>query len=127
MSFFLECGFYGWPLLIMTIVNLVLAGRATLALAGGQRTGEALEPGLQAILFWGVVGGVTGFLGQYHGMYNALRAIRDATAIDPRVVAMGLAESFGTVLWGLLLFILSALAWFGLSGWNRRRSARMAR
>lgn len=127
MSFFLKCGFYGWPLLVMTIVNVVLAARAAVALTGGRRAGEALEPGLQAILFWGVVGGVTGFLGQYHGMYNALQAISHATAIDPRIVAMGLAESMTTVLWGLTLFVLSALAWSGLSKWNRTSAARLAR
>lgn len=115
--FFQKCGPYGWLLLAMTVTNTVLFILTLMKLLG-DRKGPA--PGLQhrlnAILFWGVIAAVTGLLGQYHGIYNALNAIIRATEISPSVIAMGFAESFTTTLWGLVLCVVSAVVWMLLSG-----------
>jgi hypothetical protein len=130
LGFFLQCGPYGWPLLILAVVNIVLVVRKAIQLfggagaagaqadAGGQfagvRGGATLESGLNAILFWGAMSAVLGFLGQYSGIYKALNIIRGARAISPNVVAAGFAESFTTTLFGLTIFVFSAIAWFVL-------------
>ena len=128
LRFFLQCGPYGWPLLILAVVNVVLIvrkavqlfgarGAATLSSADVQdAAGATFESGLNAILFWGAMSAVLGFLGQYSGIYKALQAIQGARAISPNVVAAGFAESFTTTLFGLTIFVFSAIAWFVLYG-----------
>jgi biopolymer transport protein ExbB/TolQ len=126
LRFFLQCGPYGWPLLILAIVNVVLIVRKAVQLFGGRGAaafssadaqdamGATLESGLNAILFWGAISAVLGFLGQYSGIYKALQAIQGARAISPNVVAQGFAESFSTTLFGLTIFVFSAITWFVL-------------
>ena len=115
--FFQKCGPYGWLLLAMTVTNTVLFILTVMKLLGDrERPVPGLQHRLNAILFWGVIAAVTGLLGQYHGIYNALNAIMRATEISPSVIAMGFAESFTTTLWGLVLCVVSAVVWMLLSG-----------
>ena len=121
LTYFFKCGAYGWPLLIMSLVIAGLVVRCVLTLAANNKPlGTAFESGLNAIVYWGVIAAVTGFLGQYHGIYKGLSVIIRATEIDPHVVATGFAESFTTTLWGLMLFVISAIVWLGLGAWYRR-------
>lgn len=131
VAFFQTCGPFGWPLLILAIVNVVLIIRKAIQLFGARITpgarivsGATLESGLNAILFWGAISAVLGFLGQYSGIYNALHAIMAARAISPNVVAMGFAESFSTTLFGLTIFVFSAIAWFVLHSRYQQLSRR---
>lgn len=115
VGFFFQMGIFRFPLLLLALVVLVLIGlRARQILAG---TRADLNP----ILFWGAVAAVMGFLGQYLGMYHGLRAIAKASALSPQVIAQGLAESFTTTLFGLVVFLVAALAWFGLGALARRK------
>jgi hypothetical protein len=117
IQFFLKCGPYGWLLLAMTLTNGVLVTLTLMkVLGGGDRPAPGLQHRLNSILFWGIIAAVTGLLGQYHGIYNGLNAIIKATEISPNVIAMGFAESFTTTLWGLVLFVVSAVVWLLLGG-----------
>ena len=119
--FFLACGVWGWPLLAMAIAILVLTIKKAVDLyGGGDRSRARLERGLHAILFWGVMSAVTGVLGQISGIYKALQVIIRAEAISPRVIAMGLAESFTSTLFGLTVLVAAALLWFILYTRYRR-------
>ena len=121
LTYFFKCGIYGWPLLIMSLVIAGLIVRSVLKLAASDKPLDAaFESSLNAIVYWGVIAAVTGFLGQYHGIYNGLSAVIRATEIDPHIVAAGFAESFTTTLWGLILFVVSAMVWLGLGTWYRR-------
>jgi biopolymer transport protein ExbB/TolQ len=71
-----------------------------------------LERGLHAILFWGAVSAVFGFLGQISGIYRALTIIISAKEISPNVVAQGFAESFTTTIFGMEILLISAIIWF---------------
>ena len=122
MSWFFRMGIYAFPLclLALLVVGLIVT-RAVQALgAGGARRPAAQD--LNPILFWGAVAAVLGFLGQYHGMYNGLRAIAAADALSPYIIAQGLAESFLTTIFGLTTLVVAALAWFGLGALQRRRA-----
>jgi len=124
IRYFFAMGPYGWPLMLLLVVNVVLAIVVAVRLADRTRRPDAaLANRLNAILFWGAIGMVLGFLGQYAGIYRALHAILGASEISPRIVAIGFAESFTTTLFGLQLFIASAIAWFVLSSRYRKRLA----
>ena len=123
--FFQKCGLYGWPLLAITITNLVLVILTIMKLAGDRPgNGSGLHHRVNSILFWGMIAAVTGLLGQYHGIYKGLNAIISATAISPPLIAQGFAESFTTTLWGLTVFVISAVLWLILSNQARRWESR---
>jgi biopolymer transport protein ExbB/TolQ len=127
-TYFQQCGPIGWPLLIITIANIVLAIRNAVRIAGAKPgDGPRVTNANNTILFWGAVAAVMGFLGQYTGIYNALGAIIQATKINPNLVMEGFRQSFTTTLWGLNLLVWSAVAWAVLNGWHRRSAARLER
>jgi biopolymer transport protein ExbB/TolQ len=104
------------PLLtLLAIVILALAAKKATDLFA--RTGlerDRLTRGVDAILFWGVISAVLGFLGQFTAMYKSLMIIRGAGLIDPSRVAEGIAVSLITTIYGLAILAVSALLWFGL-------------
>ena len=123
-SFFEQTGVWGFPLLVITVANIVLVIRSVAQIPKATlETAPKISTGINAILFWGALAAVLGFLGQFTGIYNALGAIIRATEIDPRLVMMGLRESFTSTLWGLNLLVLSAVAWAILQAWYRRAAA----
>jgi len=117
-----QCGLFRWPLLLLAALNLILVIRAAVRLVSRppDRPDPRLETGIHAILFWGALAAVMGFLGQYSGIYNASLAIARATEISPYVVAQGFAESFSASLIGLVILVASACAWFLLSSRYRQ-------
>jgi hypothetical protein len=123
LQYFYKCGFWGFPLLALTIVLGVLIARRAYQVSTAKRS---LEPhvaeSVHMILFWGVLSAIVGILGQCHGTYNAAGAIARAAEISPQVVAMGFSESLTTTLWGLTLLFCAAIAWFAL----RMRIRRLA-
>jgi len=124
ISFFWECGLIRWPLLLITIANIVIAVRSAVKIAGVAPGGDTrVSNSINSLLFWGAFSAVLGFLGQYTGIYKALGAIIHATAIDPKLVMLGFRESFTTTLWGMNLLVWSAVAWAILQGWYRRKAS----
>ena len=128
-DFLLQCGPFAWPLLFLSIVNCVLVVVSGLRLARQPRSlpDAGLESRINAILFWGGVAALLGFMGQHSGIYNAVHAIVAATEISPRVVLIGFAESFTTTLFGMTVLILSAVAWFALHSYYELLVRRVAR
>ena len=71
-----------------------------------------LEPGINAIIFWGSISAILGIFAHFSGIYQAMVAISMANDISPAIVAMGYAISLITILTGLLIFMISAVIWF---------------
>lgn len=122
MSLFLrQCGFFAIPLILLTIVNCVLCIVSAMRISKARaEDAPRIAGGINAILFWGAVSAVLGFLGQHSGLYNAFSAIGRAAEISPKIVAQGFAESFTTTIFGMTILICSALAWFALHAWYRK-------
>jgi len=122
MFAFVETGGpFGWLILILALVNTMLVIRKAIQLGAGKPLPSSMfENGLNAILFWGVICAVLGFLGQYTGIYNAMGAISKATELSPAVIARGFGQSFTTTLMGLNVLVLSAVAWFVLQSLYQR-------
>lgn len=122
MGFLREMGFYAWPLGLIAVAVVALAVRAALRLRDavpGERA--PVEHAVNAVLFWGCVAGVVGILGQFHGIYQAAKAISRAGAISPQMIWGGVAVSFTSTLFGLAILLAAALAWGGLRGAMNRR------
>ena len=121
MRIFSEGGPFMWPLLVFAIVVVVLTVRKAPE-AFGRKEADAVkgEGGVNAILFWGCMSLLTGFLAHYTGIYNAMLAISRASDISPAVMARGYAQSLVPILTGLLICVASAVAWFVLR-WRCRK------
>ena len=78
------------------------------------------ESKVNAILFWGCISALLGFLGQITGIYLALNIISQAPDISPQIVLMGLKVSFNSTLLGLWVLFFSSIIWFVLKGKYRR-------
>ncbi|MCV9387941.1 MotA/TolQ/ExbB proton channel family protein [Reichenbachiella ulvae] len=57
---------------------------------------------------------VIGILGQFIGLYGAFEAIEQAGQISQALLAGGLKVSSITSIYGILIFVISYLLWFGL-------------
>ena len=122
--FFASMGPFSYPMIIITLAILVLAIRKVIDLFFRKDLpAHKLERGLHAILFWGSVNAVLGFLGQITGIYRALGVIINATEIAPKVIAMGFAESFTTTIFGIETGIVAAIIWFILYGRYKKLTA----
>ena len=121
LHFIKICGFFGWPLVLLTLTIAVLTVMTAVRLAAGAgAAGPGTARRINTILFWGVMATVMGFLGQCMGIYNSMQVIMRAEAIAPNLVAQGFAESFTTTLFGLTLLLFSGLAWVALRTWHGR-------
>lgn len=125
MGFIREMGFYAWPLGLIAAAVVALTIRAALRLRDA--TPEERAPvahAVNGVLFWGCVAGVVGILGQFHGIYQAAKAISRAGAISPQMIWGGVAVSFTSTLAGLAILLVAALAWASLrSALYRRKRA----
>ena len=85
-----------------------------------------MESGIHAILFWGGLNVVVGYFAHYLGMFQAFQAIARASDISPSIVAQGYSVSLLTILFSLLIFLGSAIAWFVLR-WRFKKLAVQAK
>lgn len=112
---FQQAGPVAFPLVLLTFVIIGLGIWRFLQVV---QTGATRRPGLQAgintILFWGVFSAVLGLFGQFSGITKSLRVIADAPMVNPRLVYLGLYESFLSTLMGMVLLIFSSLIWIVL-------------
>jgi hypothetical protein len=116
--------------IVLTALLILIAGLiiwSSMSLLGPhEKAGPALKNRINAILFWGACAAVVGLLGQANGIYLALRAISQAPQISPPMVMEGFAISFLTTIMGLLLLLVSALAWWGLRSIHLRKLGSLA-
>ncbi len=119
---FISTGGPGMYILVLIAIALVvLIVKKGIELFGGRElTKIQMDRGLHAILFWGAFSAVLGVYSQLAGIYTALNVIMRAAEISPSVTAQGLAISFHTTLFGLIIFMLAGVTWFILQ--SRYRS-----
>ncbi len=122
IHFIRSAGSWGILLTILLAVIIVLIVRKALEIARNKQVKSIdLEQSIHTILFWGGFSALLGIYGQLTGIYIALKVIIGASAVSPQIIAMGLAESFTSTLFGLGNLILASLAWFFLIHAQRRR------
>ncbi len=123
------CGPSGWGLLIVTILAVLFIVRALLrrwnhGAGAAHGADNGYEYARHAILFWGAMGAVLGFLSQCAAVYAALTRIMSAEALSPAAVQRGFAESFIPSFWGFGLLAVCLLFWFVLDSTRGRAPAR---
>lgn len=124
LRFIYESGPFIWLqfFLALVIISLALLNAVRLALRRGSRAAR-LGASIDAILFWGGLTAVFGFLGQWVGLYRGANAIYDAPAVNPELVVLGFGESLGTSVFGMFVLVAAAFLWFALRAVRRSRMA----
>ena len=113
LDFIRHGGIFGWILILLILVIAWLSIRKGIQLFFKKDIDPLrLEPGINAIIFWGGISAVLGIFAHFSGVYQAMIAISAANDISPAIVAMGYAFSLITILIGLLIFMVSAVIWF---------------
>ena len=112
ISLFIQGGLFMWPLLLVAIVIIVLSIKKTIEITPTTKLNPKIEKGVNAIPFWGAMAVLVGFLAHYWGITMAMDAITKANDISPSIVAQGYKVSLITIIFGLLIFMFSAIIWF---------------
>jgi CubicO group peptidase (beta-lactamase class C family) len=117
-------GPYGYILALLALVVLFVTLRATRTLLrDSSPSPRTVGEQRNALLFWGVVAAILGFLGQCDGAYRALSSILQAREISPDVVAEGFVTSFVPTLFGLGILGFALASWGCLRLLSRGRPA----
>ena len=113
-QFIYEAGPVIFPLMLLALVVLTLAlwNGLVLLIKGSSTAGR--RHSIDAILFWGSVAAILGFLGQWIGITRMVVAIGKQGVVNPPAVVMGLSESLLTTVSGMVVFTVSAFLWFFL-------------
>jgi hypothetical protein len=115
LRMFAQAGPTAPPLVLLALVIVGLAiYRFMQVLEGGATKGPTLQAGINTILFWGCFSAILGLFGQFAGITKALRALADAPTVSPRLVFLGLYESFLSTLLGFIILIFASLLWIVL-------------
>ena len=103
-------------ILILTVVNGI---RLVLPSA---RHAPGLRKSIDAILFWGCLTAVFGFLGQWVGLNRAAHAVAQYGVVNPQLVILGIGESLGTTVFGMFTVVVAAFLWFTLRMIQQRQA-----
>jgi hypothetical protein len=121
-----SCGIMLWPMLVLAVVVLVLIVVNTVRLARGRPVAH-VQSSINAVLFWGVVTTILGFIGQWMGLYKVVGVVFEVAprlGINPRAVGIGFAESLRTSIFGVAILLVAGVSWFLLSAWRRHTAER---
>lgn len=124
IRFLSEAGPFIMPIILLTLVIGVLAlWNALFLLLRPQGSPERRRQSINAVLFWGGVAAVLGFLGQWMGFHKLTRVIHEQGVVSPQMVAYGISESLLTPISGMAVLVVAAFLWFflRLGLWMRER------
>ncbi|MGB3565167.1 MAG: MotA/TolQ/ExbB proton channel family protein [Thermoanaerobaculia bacterium] len=124
IRFLSEAGPLIMPIILLTLVIGVLALWNALSLLF-RRNGSAehRRQSINAVLFWGSVAAILGFLGQWMGIHKMTRYIHEQGIVSPEAVAYGISESLLTPVAGMAVLVAAAFLWFflRLGLWSHER------
>ena len=124
LRFIMEAGPFILPIILLVLVIAALAlWNAFCLLRRRQGSEELRRRSIDAVLFWGAVAAVLGFLGQWMGIHKMTRVIYQEGVVSPPMVAYGISESLLAPMTGMAVLVGAAFLWFflRLGLWSRGR------
>lgn len=120
-KFFFFMGPWKWIMIFVALIVLILIAIKIYDLLL-KRNGNTRY--LNAILFWGGVTALLGIISQLSGFWMVLNEIMKAPDISPPLLLTGYLSSFVTPLFGLVVFLVSAICWWVLRNSSQLVSGR---
>lgn len=65
---------------------------------------------------------IFGILGQLIGLYGAFSSLAEVSNVSPAIIYVGLKVSMITTLYGLIIYLIAIILWFGSSQLITKRS-----
>jgi biopolymer transport protein ExbB/TolQ len=109
-------------LTLVLFVNLVISTMYFLAIQKGQLSTEEIRIKLKTIKSVGLFGLMMGILTQLMGLHGMFLAIEEIKEVSPALLAGGLKVSMIATEYGIVIFLISYLIWFGLTALNQKRA-----
>lgn len=114
-------GVMRWPITFCLVMVVVLTVRAAWRMRQDEPEQLALARAtIDGSLFWGAYAAVLGVLGTVVGFMVAAQAVEAFGRVETTLVWGGVKVALSTTVYGLLIFLLAAIAWFGLRSWHRK-------
>ena len=112
-----------FPVILLVLVIAGLGVVNAVALIRRKSAAPSRRNSIDAILFWGSVAALIGFLGQWLGIMKIISVIVEHGVVSPNMVVLGLSESLLTPVAGMFVFVVSAFLWFFLRVglWTKER------
>ena len=123
LQFIREAGPVIFPVILLVLVIAGLGVVNAVALIRRKSAAPSRRNSIDAILFWGSVAALIGFLGQWLGIMKIISVIVEHGVVSPNMVVLGLSESLLTPVAGMFVFVVSAFLWFFLRVglWTKER------
>lgn len=113
IRFLMEAGPLIWPIILLTpVIGLLVLWNVIALLVWPKRSTRRRRHSIDAILFWGGVAALVGFLGQWIGFHKMIRAVAEQGIVNPAAVAYGISESLLTPIAGMFVLVTAGLLWF---------------
>lgn len=111
----LDLFYMGGPLFMGVLTIILIAVVATAVYIFLQTGGDrSKSPSPTLVREIGIFALVFGFFGQFLGLYQAFIAIEQVETVSPALLAGGLKVSSITTLYGMIIFVIAWLLYFGL-------------
>jgi len=120
VNWFMAGGPFMWFILLIFVAELFIAWRGYAKINANALNKAALD--LKTLLILGVSALSVGVVGQLMGIYAALGAIIVATDISPAIVLEGFRIASISSLFGMAIFLITLVVWFGLREFLYRRT-----
>lgn len=115
IQFLTEAGPLILPIILLTLViGLLVLWNVLCLLLRRDDLPARRRQSVDAVLFWGGVAAVLGFLGQWIGIHKMTRIVAERGIVSPSAVAYGISESLLTPIAGMTVLVAAALLWFFL-------------
>ena len=123
LQFIREAGPLIFPVILLVLVIAGLGVVNAVALIRRKSAAPSRRNSIDAILFWGSVAALIGFLGQWLGIMKIITVIVEHGGVSPNMVVLGLSESLLTPVAGMFVFVVSVFLWFFLRVglWTKER------
>ncbi len=100
---------------IVFLVVFILSIKNALVIFSKESDKEKVSSQISLIKSLGLFALVLGFLGQFLGLFQAFNFIAEAGTISPAILANGLKVSSIASIYGMIIFLVAYLIWFGLN------------
>ncbi len=100
---------------IVFLVVFIMSIKNALIIFSKESDKEKVSSQIGSIKSLGLFALVLGFLGQFLGLFQAFNFIAEAGTISPAILANGLRISSIASIYGMIIFLVAYLLWFGLS------------
>ncbi len=107
--------FMGILTLILLVVIVMGVTNAIVILKNSSGSDDRINQRLALIKSVGLFGLVFGVLGQLIGLYSAFVRIQAMGNVSPAILAGGIKVSMITTIYGVIIFLIAYLVWFGLA------------